>query len=294
MKKLTIIILSALAFASCEKEMIKADAYGNFEATEITISAESNGKIIRLDLNEGEQIKKGKLIAQIDTVQLQLKKEQLQVAKSVIYSKSKGVLSQIAVLNAQKESAFTNKKRVEALLADKVGTQKQLDDVNGKITVINNQISSIEVQNSGVVTEAKKLEAQIREIEHQISKCKIINPVEGTVLTQYAELNEITGFGRPLYKIADMSNMIFKGYVSEPQLPNLKIGQEVTLKIDTTDGMKDYKGTITWIAAAAEFTPKIIQTKEERVNLVYAIKVSVVNDGSLKIGMPSEMWIKNM
>jgi HlyD family secretion protein len=282
-----------LAFTTCEKETIKADAYGNFEATEITISAESNGKIIRLDLNEGEQIKKGKLIAQIDTVQLQLKKEQLQVAKSVIFSKSKGVLSQIAVLNAQKESAFTNKKRVEALLADKVGTQKQLDDVNGKITVINNQISSIEVQNSGVVTEAKKLEAQIKEIEHQIAKCKIINPVEGTVLTQYAELNEITGFGRPIYKIADMSSMIFKGYISEPQLPNLKIGQEVTLKIDATDGMKDYKGNITWIASQAEFTPKIIQTKEERVNLVYAIKVSVVNDGSLKIGMPSEMWIEN-
>ncbi len=167
-----------------------------------------------------------------------------------------------------------------------------MDDVNGKISVINRQIRSIEIQNAGVVNEVKKLDAQIKEIEHQISKCKIINPVDGTVLIKYVEPNEITGFGRPLYKIADMSKMLFKGYVSEPQMATLKIGQEVTLKIDAPDGMKDYTGKISWIASQAEFTPKIIQTKEERVKLVYAIKIAVVNDGSLKIGMPGEMWTK--
>ncbi|HIP48843.1 MAG TPA: HlyD family efflux transporter periplasmic adaptor subunit [Lutibacter sp.] len=293
MKKLALLLLATFVFTSCDKEVIKADAYGNFEATEITVSAESNGKIIQLDLTEGESISKGKTIAQIDTIQLQLKKEQLEVAKSIIYTKSKGVLSQISVLKAQKETANTNKKRVEALIADNVGTQKQLDDVNGKISVINRQIRSIEIQNAGVVNEVKKLDAQIKEIEYQISKCKITNPVDGTVLIKYVEPNEIIGFGRPLYKIADMSEMLFKGYISEPQLANLKIGQEVTLKIDAPDGMKEYTGKISWIASQAEFTPKIIQTKEERVKLVYAIKIAVVNDGSLKIGMPGEMWVSN-
>jgi HlyD family secretion protein len=148
------------------------------------------------------------------------------------------------------------------------------------------------VQNASVVNEAKAIDAQIKEIEHQIAKSKIINPVDGTVLVKYIEPNEITSFGRPLYKIADMSQMIFKGYVSEPQMASIKVGQEVTLKIDMIDGTKNYKGTISWIASEAEFTPKIIQTKEERVNLVYAVKVNVTNNGSLKIGMPGEMWVK--
>ena len=144
-----------------------------------------------------------------------------------------------------------------------------------------------------MVNEAKKLDAQIKEIEHQITKSKVINPIEGTVLVKYVEPNEITGFGRPLYKIANMNQMLFKGYVSEPQMANLKIGQEVTLKIDVPDGMKSYKGNVSWIASQAEFTPKIIQTKEERVKLVYAVKVKVKNDGRLKIGMPGEMLISN-
>lgn len=293
MNRTIIILILISVLSSCNNNNQKADAYGNFEATEITISSETNGKIIQLDIAEGETISKGKMVALIDTVALQLKKEQLEVAKSVIYTKSKGVLSQISVLNAQKETANINKKRAENLLADKVGNQKQLDDVTGQIHVINQQIRSIETQNAGVVNEAKKLDAQIREIDNQLSKCKILNPVEGTVLVKYAEANEITSFGRPLYKIADMTSMEFKGYVSEPQMANLQVGQEVALKIDMVDGMKDYSGIISWIASEAEFTPKIIQTKEERVNLVYAIKVHVKNDGSLKIGMPGEMWLTN-
>ena len=292
MKKIAILLITIITLSSCSDDMLKADAYGNFEATEVTISSESNGKIIQLDLTEGENISKGKTIAQIDTTHLQLKKEQLAVAKSIIYTKSKGVLSQISVLNAQNETAQINKKRIENLIADKVGSQKQLDDVDGQIAVIKRQISSIEVQNVGVVNESKIIDAQIKEIEHQITKSKIINPIDGTVLVKYVEQNEITAFGRPLYKIADMSQMIFKGYVGEPQMANLKMGQEVNLKIDVSAGTKDYKGTISWIASEAEFTPKIIQTKEERVNLVYAIKVVVKNDGSLKIGMPGEMWLK--
>ncbi len=286
------IVLGFAFLTSCKNDIQKADAYGNFEATEVTVSAESNGKIIQLNFDEGDQISKGKEVIVIDTVALQLKKEQLQIAKNIIYAKSKGVLSQISVLKAQKDKAKINKKRIESLLADKLGSQKQLDDVNGNITVINRQIKSIEIQNSSVINEAKKLDTQIAEMDYQIAKSKISNPIDGTVLVKYVELEEVTAFGRPLYKIADMREMTFKGYVSEPQLANLKIGQEVTIKIDAQDGMKAYKGSISWIASQAEFTPKIIQTKKERVNLVYAIDVSVPNDGSIKIGMPGEMWIK--
>ena len=291
MNKLLSIILLLVVFSSCDKNNEKADAYGNFEATEITVSSETNGKIVQFNLNEGDVIPIGKLVAQIDTIALQLKKEQLEVSKSVIYTKSKGVLSQISVLNAQKETAKINKKRAENLLADRVGSQKQLDDIKGQITVINRQVKSIEVQNSGVVNEAKKLDAQIKEIDNQITKSKIVNPIDGTVLVKYAEANEITSFGRALYKIADMSQMQFKGYISGPQMANLTVGQDVVIKIDTVDGMKNYQGKVSWVASEAEFTPKIIQTKEERVNLVYAIKVVVNNDGSLKIGMPAEMWL---
>ncbi|MCK5638509.1 MAG: HlyD family efflux transporter periplasmic adaptor subunit, partial [Flavobacteriaceae bacterium] len=173
------------------------------------------------------------------------------------------------------------------------GTQKQLDDVNGKIDMINNQIISVESQNAPIVNELKSIDIQVKQIEDQIHKSIIINPVNGTILVKYAEPNEVTAFGKPLYKIADLSTMQLRVYVSESQLSSIKIGQDVTVKIDAGEDMKSYNGAITWIASEAEFTPKIIQTKEERVNLVYAVKINVKNDGSLKIGMPAEMWIEN-
>ena len=286
-----IVIISS--FTSCENGNEKADGYGNFEATEITISAENNGKLMQFDVNEGDVLKKETFLGYIDTIQLALKREQLLVSKSVISSKSKGVLSQISVLNAKLKTANTNKTRAENLIKDNAGTQKQLDDVTGEIDVIKNQIRSVEIQNAPVVNELKGIDVQLKQIDDQISKSKIINPVSGTVLIKYAEPNEITAFGKPLYKIADLSLMQLRVYVSETQLANIKIGQEVTIKIDDAEDMKSYKGTISWIASEAEFTPKIIQTKEERVALVYAVKVDVVNDGSLKIGMPAEMWLTN-
>ena len=284
-----IVIISS--FTSCENGNEKADGYGNFEATEITISAENNGKLMQFDVNEGDVLKKETFLGYIDTIQLALKREQLLVSKSVISSKSKGVLSQISVLNAKLKTANTNKIRAENLIKDNAGTQKQLDDVTGEIDVIKNQIRSVEIQNAPVVNELKSIDVQLKQIDDQIQKSKIINPVNGTVLTKYAESNEITAFGKPLYKIADLSTMQLRVYVSETQLANIKIGQEVTIKIDDAEAMKSYKGSISWIASEAEFTPKIIQTKEERVALVYAVKVDVKNDGSLKIGMPAEMWI---
>ncbi|AUC83658.1 HlyD family secretion protein [Lacinutrix sp. Bg11-31] len=296
MKNYTYILgLSIMIFTlfSCGNDNEKADGYGNFEATEITVSAENNGKLIQFNLDEGDILQKEQFIGYIDTIPLTLKREQLEVSKAVISSKSRGVLSQINVLNAKLKTVNTNKNRAQNLIRDNAGTQKQLDDVLGEIGVIKSQIRSVEIQNAPVVNELKSIDVQLKQIDDQIQKSKIINPLNGTVLTKYAEPNEITAFGKPLYKIADLNTMQLRVYISETQLVNIKIGQKVTVKIDDSDAMESYKGTISWIASEAEFTPKIIQTKEERVALVYAVKVDVKNDGSLKIGMPAEMWLSS-
>lgn len=283
--------LLSLSVVACTNNNGKADGYGNFEATEITISAENNGKLLRFNIEEGQQLEKDAFIGYIDTIPLGLKREQLMVSKAIISSKSKGVLSQISILNAKLKTAVINKTRTENLIKDQAGTQKQLDDITGEIDVIKQQIKSIEIQNAPVVNELKNIDIQVKQIDDQIAKSKIINPIKGTVLTKYAEPYEITAFGKPLYKIADLTTMQLRVYVSETQLANLKIGQEVTVKIDDADTMTSFKGTVNWIASEAEFTPKIIQTKEERVALVYAVKVNVINNGSLKIGMPAELWL---
>lgn len=287
--KIFIILAFFILTISCKNNQEKADAYGNFEATETNISAETNGKILSFAIDEGQVLEAGQVVAQIDTVALSLKRDNLLAAKGVIYAKSKGVLSQIQVLQTQIKTAEKNKQRIEDLLADQLASQKQLDDVNGQISAYQRQIQSIKKQNAGIVQEAQTLDAQIKEIAHQIAQSTVINPIKGTVLTQYAEENEVTAFGKPLYKLADLEEMTFKGYISENQLANIKIGDKVKIGIDSGEKMKYYDGKVSWIASEAEFTPKIIQTKEERVNLVYAIKVLVKNDGGLKIGMPAEM-----
>ncbi len=291
--KISIISIFLILISSCNSNSDLADGYGNFEAIETIISAESNGKLLQFNIEEGQTLAKDVIIGYIDTIQLSLKKDQLTASKNVISSKSRGVLSQINVLRSQLKTAKISKKRIENLIAENAGTQKQLDDINGKIDMLNQQIISVETQNAPIVNEIKSIDVQLQQIQDQIKKSILKNPVNGTVLVKYAEPNEITAFGKPLYKIADLSNMQLRVYVSETQLAGIKIGQEVTLKIDAGENMKNFDGIITWIASEAEFTPKIIQTKEERVNLVYAVKIDVKNDGSLKIGMPAEMWIEN-
>ncbi|MCF1192263.1 HlyD family efflux transporter periplasmic adaptor subunit [Mangrovimonas sp. AS39] len=291
--KIITVITIAVLLTACNSNGDKADGYGNFEATEITISAENTGKLMAFTIDEGTVVEHNQLIGYIDTIPLYLKKEQLLVQKDAINSKSKGVLSQIDVLQARLKSANINKTRVENLIRDNAGTQKQLDDVQGEIDIIKNQIRSVEIQNAPVVNELKTLDVQLQQVENQIQKSKIVNPINGTVLSKYAEANEIVAFGKPLYKIADLSTMELRVYVSETQLAKITIGESVSVKIDDQEGMKTYEGTISWIASEAEFTPKIIQTKEERVALVYAVKIQVKNDGSLKIGMPAEMWLNN-
>jgi HlyD family secretion protein len=286
--------LLILSLESCDANEGRANGYGNFEATEITVSAENTGKLIQFNVNEGDLIKNGVVVGYIDTIPLALKREQLLVSKEVITSKSKGVLSEIAVLNAKLSTANINKTRTENLIKDNAGTQKQLDDIIGEINVIQQQVRSVEMQNSPVVNELKSIDVQLKQLDDQIKKSNILNPINGTVLVKYAEPGEITSFGKPLYKIADLSTMQLRTYISESQLAGIKIGQEVTVKIDDGETMKSYKGKISWIASEAEFTPKIIQTKEERVALVYAVKIDVKNDGSLKIGMPAEMWVNSL
>lgn len=289
--QITITLLFIITLLSCNGSRNKADGYGNFEATETIISAEANGKILFLNIEEGAVLEENLLVGVVDTIQLSFKRDQLKASKNAVFSKSRNVLSQREVLKEQLKVTQIDQNRIANLIKEKAATQKQFDDVNGQISIIKEQIKSVESQNAPIINEVKIIEAQIEQIDDQINKSVIRNPLKGTVLVKYAEPNEITAFGKPLYKIADLDKMILRVYISENQLANLKVGQEVTVKIDDADGMKSYNGLISWISDSAEFTPKIIQTKEERVNLVYAIKIIIKNDGSLKIGMPGEMWI---
>jgi HlyD family secretion protein len=291
MKKI-IISLIIVSLAACNNNDDKADGYGNFEATEVTISAEANGKIEFLNLEEGVVLEPNASIGLIDTTQLYLNKQQLLAAKTTVFSKSKNVLSQTNVLQEQLKTTLIEQKRVQNMFAENAATKRQVDEVEGKVNVLKEQMKSVRTQDAPIVNEAKSIDVQIAKINDQIEKSKITNPIKGTVLAKYAEPNEITAFGKPLYKIADISEMTLRVYVSETQLSKIKVGQQINVKIDTENEMKSYPGTVSWIASAAEFTPKIIQTKEERVNLVYAVKIDVKNDGGLKIGMPAEMWIK--
>jgi HlyD family secretion protein len=289
-KTITFLILASLI--SCNKNNEKADGYGNFEATEVTISSEANGQIEYLKVEEGDILEPKIQVGLIDTTQLSFNKQQLIASKSTVYSKSANVLSQVKVLQEQLKTTVIEKKRIQNMFAENAATKRQVDEIDGKVSVIQEQIKSVQTQNSPIVNEVKSIDVQIERINDQIQKSKIINPIKGTVLVKYAEPNEVTAFGKPLYKIADISEMTLRVYVSETQLSLIKLGQNVTVKIDAEQEMKSFPGKISWIASSAEFTPKIVQTKEERVNLVYAVKVNVKNDGSLKIGMPAEMWIK--
>jgi HlyD family secretion protein len=290
--KQVFVFLVLMNVVACTKSNDKADSYGNFEATEVTISAEANGKIEFLNLEEGATLAPNTLIGLIDTTQLYLSKQQLIASKSTIASKSQNVLSQTAVLKEQLKTTLIDQKRIQNMFAENAATKRQVDEINGKVNVLNEQIKSVKTQDAPINNEVKSIDVQIEKINDQIKKCNIINPFQGTVLAKYTEANEITSFGKPLYKIADITEMTLRVYISEKQLNQIKVGQKVTVKIDAQEDMKSYPGTISWIASSAEFTPKIIQTKEERANLVYAVKVKVKNDGSLKIGMPAEMWIQ--
>lgn len=291
MKNIALLVL-AMFIISCNKNNEKADAYGNFETTEITVSSESNGKIEFLNLEEGDVVEKGKTVGLIDTLQLYYTKMQLIASQKTVSSKSGNVLSQKQVLQEQLKTAKIEQTRIKNMFSENAATKRQVDEINGKVKVIEEQIKGVGTQNAPIKNEANSFSVQIEKINDQIKKCNLVNPIKGTVLTKYAEPNEVTTFGKPLYKIANLEEMNLRVYISETQLSSIKIGQQVKVKIDDFEQTKEYIGNIIWISSQAEFTPKIIQTKEERANLVYAVKIRVKNDASLKIGMPAEIWIK--
>ncbi|WP_026810625.1 HlyD family secretion protein [Arenibacter latericius] len=288
--KLIVPISFIALLLSCSNDQ-KADGYGNFEATEITISAEANGKLQFLNIEEGQLVEKGAVLGLVDTVQSYLNKQQLLATKATVASKSGGVWSQVEVLQEELKNAKIEQQRLQNMFADNAATQQELDRANSRVDVLKKQIKNVESKNSPIINEGKTISAQVALVEEQITRSNITNPINGTVLAKYAEPGEIVSFGKPLYKVANLNQMELRVYLSQTQLSNIKIGQQVTVKVDSGDTMKEYTGKISWISSSAEFTPKIIQTKEERVNLVYAVKIIVENDGSLKIGMPAEMWI---
>lgn len=290
MKTHIILFSSVVLLAACNSSSDKSDAYGTFESTETTISSESAGKILWLKAEEGEQLKIGDTVALIDTIQLALKRDALIAQKNAASNKTDYISAQIKVLEEEKKTSQVEKDRLEKLFIDGAATQQQLDVINGTIAVYEKEIVSMQTTNTPVLYETEAYEKQIAQLDDQIGRSYIVNPVNGTVLTKYSEANEVVIQGKVLYKIADLDYIFLRVYVSGAQLPNLKLEQKVKVLVDKNESeLKEYEGTISWVSSTAEFTPKIIQTKEERVNLVYAVKVKVKNDGTLKIGMPGEV-----
>jgi len=298
----------AVSLAACNSNNEKFDASGTFEADEVIVSSELNGKILSFDVDEGSVLKKDSTVGTIDAVNIALQKEQVEANIASLREKTSDVNPQVKLLQEQltvQQAQLSNleyeKKRIENLLKEDAATGKQLDDINYQVDAlqkqmnvtqqqINVQKSNVSTQNRSILSEGKPLAKNIAMLEEQLSKSRIINPVAGTVLTKYAEAGEITAAGKALYKIADLSVITLRAYITGTQLSQVKLGQQVKVLVD--DGKNKYKeltGTITWISDKAEFTPKTIQTKDERANLVYAVKIKVKNDGFLKIGMYGEV-----
>ncbi len=282
--------LLILILSGCNSDQKLSDAYGNFEADPVIVSAEAAGKVISFQVEEGQELEAGAIVGIIDTILPTLKKKQAIAQIEAVKSKRKAVKAQVGVLEEQLKNLKVNEARVVKMLKDGAATQKQLDDITGNIHVVEKQVSSTKTQFTSINKEIEVLNAQMEILDEQLERCKIISPVKGTVLETFIEQGEITPPGRALFKIADLRELNLKVYVSGAMLPSVKIGQQVEVIVDK-DGKNNQslEGTVTWISPEAEFTPKIIQTKEERVKLVYAVKVKVKNDGRLKIGMPGEV-----
>ena len=297
-----------LFLVSCNRNGSKFDASGTFETDEVIVSASAAGKILSLNIDEGSNIARDSIVGRIDPTELNLQKEQVQASIEALSQKTSDVTPQIkmlqdqlAVQQTQLNNLLHEQTRIENLLKEDAATKKQLDDINFQIESVKKQMnvtqqqinvqkSNVATQNRSILSEGKPLEKKKEQLQDQLNKTNIRNPINGTVLTKYAEAGEITSNGKPLYKIADLSTMNLRAYVTGAQLPQIKLGQPVTVLIDS--GANNYRkltGTITWISDKAEFTPKTIQTKDERANLVYAMKIKVKNDGYLKIGMYREV-----
>ena len=279
---------------SCSNGEGDFDATGTFESEEVIVSSEAMGKLVLFDVDEGSNLKQDQIVGVVDTTQLYLKKKQLQSTIKAVLSKQPDIQTQLAAIKEQIATAEREKNRIENLVSSDAATTKQLDDINSQLDVLNKQYdatkSSLTITRQGMQSETLPLIAQVEQIQDQINKSIIKNPIDGTVLTRYAKQDEITSNGKALYKIANLSEMILRAYINGDQLGQVKLDQKVKVFVDKGDGkQKELEGEIYWVSSKAEFTPKTIQTKDERANLVYAIKVRVKNDGYLKIGMYGEI-----
>ncbi len=279
-----------VALYSCSSEDNGTDATGVFEATEIIVSAESSGKLLSFSIQEGDELIKDQPLGQIDSTQLYLNKLQVKANQVALLSSRPDIQSQLDAIEREIEKAEFEKKRIEKLLKGDVATQKQLDDINAQIEVLRANYkakkTSLNISTQAIDAQGEAMGAQIDLINDQLERSKILSPIDGTVLVKYAEKGELAAMGKPLFKLADLNQMILRAYVTADQLPSIQTGQAVKVLAEFgKDENREYDGKITWISSKSEFTPKTIQTQDERANLVYAVKITVPNDGLLKIGM---------
>lgn len=283
----------AMLVVSCGNET-EFDAQGTFEATEIVVSAEAVGKILNFEVEEGVEVIAGKMIGEIDGVQLHLQRKQLVAQQSALLNSRPDVKKQVASLKEQISKQKSELLRVENMLRDGAATQKQRDDIDAHIRVLEGQLEaslSTLVKNAASLDNSSSaMEAQIAALDDRIAKCSIASPINGTVLVKYAEAGEFATVGKPLMKVADMEKIYLRAYFTSDQLADIHLGDTVTVVADFGgDKRYDYEGRVSWIASECEFTPKTIQTKDSRANLVYAVKIAVKNDGRLKIGLAGEV-----
>ncbi len=280
----------ALLLAACGGGTPDYDATGTFEATEVIISSEASGRLLRLDIEEGTVLKGGQEVGVIDTVQLYLKKLQLEANAKSVDKQRPDIVKQVAATREQIVQAERERDRIANLLRVDAANRKQLDDAETQLEVLRKQLaaqnSTLQNSDQSLTWQSSSVAVQVAQVEDQLSKCHICSPLTGTVLAKYAEAGELAAPGTPLFKVADMEQIYLRAYITSEQLAQVRVGQQVTVCSDYgNDVRKEYPGVVTWISDTSEFTPKTILTKDERANLVYAVKVAVKNDGMLKIGM---------
>jgi HlyD family secretion protein len=283
-----------LLLPSCGESNGDYDATGSFEATEVIVSAEANGRILSLNVQEGAQLTEGEMVGAIDSTQLYLRKMSLLSSAKGVRARRPDIDTQTAAIREQIKTLEREKKRVERLIAANAGNRKQLDDITSQIEVLRQQLSAqtstLQKSSEQITAESSSVDIQIAQLDNQLEKTRITSPITGTVLNRFAEAGELASMGMPLFKIADTSTLFLRAYVTNDQLSGIRLNDSVTVRVDDgRGGMNSYPGRISWISDKSEFTPKTIQTKNERANLVYALKIAVTNDGYLKIGMYGEV-----
>ena len=289
-----LILYLVFLLGGCGSNRTDYDATGSFEATEVIVSSEAVGRILSFDITEGKEVTAGEPVGVIDSLQLYLSKLQLMKNISSVESAKPNVSAQVAVTQEQLIKQQTERTRIESLLQSEAATQKQMDDINSAILVLQRQLtaqlSTLNNSVSSLNAQSSALEIQIAQIEDRLSKCIIQSPISGIVLAKYAEAGELAIVGKPLFKVADMKRVYLRSYFTSGQLVDIRLGQTVTVFADFGgDKRREYKGTITWISDKSEFTPKGVQTRKDRENLVYAVRIAVENDGYIKIGMYGEV-----